>query len=165
MSTRPTSDRWVGYSAALRAILDEYARAIADLERLVCALSQDQYRTSTKLSDDTFADIRSIMFHVAGAAHAYVDYVDDATSPSGVGGRRAHDFRYDTPNEAIDAVWEAFGRMAGVLEPIKASVDEDLEKVTLITRWGQHYDLEQLLEHAIVHILRHRRQIERWLAA
>ena len=27
-------------------------------------------------------------------------------------------------------------------------------------RWGQQYDVEQLLEHAIVHILRHRRQIE-----
>ena len=27
-------------------------------------------------------------------------------------------------------------------------------------RWGQKYDVEQLFEHAIVHILRHRRQIE-----
>ncbi|HQW21967.1 MAG TPA: DinB family protein, partial [Bacteroidia bacterium] len=26
--------------------------------------------------------------------------------------------------------------------------------------WGQQYDVEQLMEHAIVHILRHRRQIE-----
>jgi chromosomal replication initiation ATPase DnaA len=30
-------------------------------------------------------------------------------------------------------------------------------------RWGQLYDIEQLMEHAIVHILRHRRQIERFL--
>jgi hypothetical protein len=29
--------------------------------------------------------------------------------------------------------------------------------------WGQSYDVEQLFEHAIVHILRHRRQIERFL--
>ncbi|WP_294276359.1 hypothetical protein [uncultured Chryseobacterium sp.] len=28
------------------------------------------------------------------------------------------------------------------------------------TLWGQQYDVEQMLEHAIVHILRHRRQIE-----
>ncbi|RZL62393.1 MAG: hypothetical protein EOO93_08955 [Pedobacter sp.] len=27
-------------------------------------------------------------------------------------------------------------------------------------RWGQQYDVEQMMEHAIVHILRHRRQIE-----
>ena len=29
--------------------------------------------------------------------------------------------------------------------------------------WGQLYDVEQIFEHAIVHILRHRRQIERFL--
>ena len=29
-------------------------------------------------------------------------------------------------------------------------------------RWGQLYDVEQMIEHAIVHILRHRRQIERF---
>lgn len=28
------------------------------------------------------------------------------------------------------------------------------------TKWGQQYDVEQMLEHAIVHILRHRRQIK-----
>jgi len=33
------------------------------------------------------------------------------------------------------------------------------------TSWGENYDFEQLLEHAIVHILRHRRQIERLLKA
>jgi 3'-phosphoadenosine 5'-phosphosulfate sulfotransferase len=32
----------------------------------------------------------------------------------------------------------------------------------IIVRWGQQYDVEQLFEHAIVHILRHRRQIERF---
>jgi hypothetical protein len=32
----------------------------------------------------------------------------------------------------------------------------------ILTRWGQVFDYDQLLEHAIVHILRHRRQIERF---
>ena len=31
------------------------------------------------------------------------------------------------------------------------------------TRWGQLYDVDQLFEHAIVHVLRHRRQIERFI--
>ena len=38
----------------------------------------------------------------------------------------------------------------------------DNEKKILV-RWGQRYDVEQLIEHAIVHILRHRRQIEKFL--
>ena len=43
--------------------------------------------------------------------------------------------------------------------------DEDIMQVKMIVRWGPQYDLEQLLEHAIVHILRHRRQIEKFAAA
>ena len=38
---------------------------------------------------------------------------------------------------------------------------DNIKKLT--TRWGQMYNIEQLLEHAIVHVLRHRRQIERFL--
>jgi hypothetical protein len=28
--------------------------------------------------------------------------------------------------------------------------------------WGPRYDPEMLLEHAVCHVLRHRRQLERW---
>ena len=35
----------------------------------------------------------------------------------------------------------------------------------IITSWGQRYDIDQLLEHAIVHVLKHRRQIERFIAS
>jgi hypothetical protein len=44
--------------------------------------------------------------------------------------------------------------------------DNDLEEFDntkkIITSWGQIYDMEQLMEHAIVHVLRHRRQIEKF---
>jgi len=33
----------------------------------------------------------------------------------------------------------------------------------VIVNWGQQYDIEQLLEHAIVHIMRHRRQVENFI--
>ena len=33
----------------------------------------------------------------------------------------------------------------------------------MTVNWGQQYDIEQLLEHAIVHIFRHRRQIENFI--
>ena len=40
--------------------------------------------------------------------------------------------------------------------------ENDASKKMLVS-WGQQYNVEQLMEHAIVHILRHRRQIERFL--
>ena len=30
-------------------------------------------------------------------------------------------------------------------------------------RWGQHFDVNQLCEHDIVHVLKHRRQIEKFI--
>lgn len=41
--------------------------------------------------------------------------------------------------------------------------DAENESVTLHTGWEVTYNLEQLLEHAIVHLLRHRRQIEKFM--
>jgi hypothetical protein len=38
--------------------------------------------------------------------------------------------------------------------------DDDLTATIIPISWSDHHDLEALLEHAIVHILRHRRQIE-----
>jgi uncharacterized damage-inducible protein DinB len=45
----------------------------------------------------------------------------------------------------------------------KMNLEESDNIKKLTTRWGQMYNIEQLLEHAIVHVLRHRRQIERFL--
>jgi hypothetical protein len=43
--------------------------------------------------------------------------------------------------------------------------DQELEQLDnslkIKTGWGQLYDIEQLMEHAIVHILRHRRQLDK----
>jgi len=41
--------------------------------------------------------------------------------------------------------------------------DDEIVAVQTRSEWGPE-NLEQLLEHAIVHILRHRRQIDRLLA-
>jgi hypothetical protein len=41
--------------------------------------------------------------------------------------------------------------------------EEEAIKTVANTAWGQVYDFEQFMEHAIVHVLRHRRQIERFL--
>lgn len=43
------------------------------------------------------------------------------------------------------------------------TLKETKQEKKMLVKWGQYYDIEQLVEHAIVHILRHRRQIERFL--
>jgi uncharacterized damage-inducible protein DinB len=42
--------------------------------------------------------------------------------------------------------------------------DEEITSTVINSPWGVVYDLEQMLEHAIVHVLRHRRQIEKFIS-
>ena len=163
-SSEISSDQWADYSGSLRAILDEYARALRELDSVVRPIPQQVYLAASALSDKEFPSIRVIMEHVIGAANVYVDYIDDAIRGTD-GGRRTHASTYSTPEEAMGSAWEAFRRMVDLLGSIKGWGDEELEKALLVTRWNQQFDAEQMLEHAIVHILRHRRQIERWLAS
>lgn len=161
MPTHPDPKTWSGYSGSLRAILDEYARAIRDFEAVLLALTADRYQAKTVLSDEEFPNTQSILEHVIGAAHNYVNYLHDALD--GIDrGYQKRVFDFATPSKAMDSLWEAFGRMVDVLGRIKDWSDDQQGAKRFVTRWKQEYDIEQMLEHAIVHILRHRRQLERW---
>ncbi|MGK0391180.1 MAG: hypothetical protein ACI94Y_003942 [Maribacter sp.] len=43
-------------------------------------------------------------------------------------------------------------------------IEEKDDDKKILTSWKQLFDPEQLLEHAIVYVLRHRRQVERFIA-
>jgi len=55
----------------------------------------------------------------------------------------------------VNAVLEAWRRELALLE------DPELAPGTYRSRWGQDYNIEQMLEHAVVHPMRHRIQLER----
>ena len=42
--------------------------------------------------------------------------------------------------------------------------DTELAPATYKSRWGEDYNIEQMLEHAVVHPMRHRIQLERLMA-
>ena len=50
-----------------------------------------------------------------------------------------------------------------VFDTIYYKSNEVIEQWIFNTRWGVTYDFEQLMEHAIVHVLRHGRQIVNFL--
>ncbi len=61
------------------------------------------------------------------------------------------------------------GRSAAFMEEVLAGwrrhlallEDSELAPLTFKSRWGEDYNVEQMLEHAIVHPMRHRIQLER----
>ncbi|HLP50255.1 MAG TPA: DinB family protein [Chitinophagales bacterium] len=73
--------------------------------------------------------------------------------------------KYDVPDTDV-AVLELEKMMAYTLQTMEDKWNlsyEDVINNQMKTAWGQQYDFEQLLEHAIVHVMRHKRQIERLL--
>jgi chromosomal replication initiation ATPase DnaA len=70
---------------------------------------------------------------------------------------------HSTIKQYLEDLTSVFTFTEDIFREIKDNELEEFdESLKIKTRWGQLYDIEQITEHAIVHILRHRRQIEKF---
>lgn len=146
---------------AVGALMDEYERAAFELKSIVENTGKDEYKriADAETEDESCRSIQTIMSHVVLAGYAYANYI------------REHFSMESEPPENKLIGYEDIGcemeKMLGytarTLDGRWEMTDDEIVSVVIKTRWGGAYDLEQLLEHAIVHILRHRRQIEKFL--
>ena len=148
---------------AIGALLDEYEKSIRELQATLSPISNEELITvaDPATEDPDCRSIQTIMGHVVRAGYGYAIEI-----------RRAQgeelDFRASELLGSIAAFQDALDQMFAYNEQTFRDYPElELEQYDpakkLLVKWGQRYDVEQLLEHAIVHILRHRRQIERFL--
>jgi uncharacterized damage-inducible protein DinB len=146
----------------LGALIDEYERATGELSGIVAPLSGDDLDLvrDPETDDEDCRSIRTVMHHVVRAGYGYADTIRKAFG---------QEIRRPVIERAASGalVVEQLSRMMAHTE---ATFDgrwdmsqDELDTVTMTVSWGPLFTVEQLLEHAIVHILRHRRQIERWL--
>ncbi|MDZ4713719.1 MAG: DinB family protein [bacterium] len=147
---------------ATGALMDEYERAVNELKNVLHSIDQNKYTMiSDKETDDPeCVSVMSLMNHVVSAGYGYANYIRKQFDETLT--ERKVDYEVTTPQIACD---ELDKMMAYTLETLtnKWNIsDEEVMKNIIKTRWGQNYDFEQMLEHAIVHILRHRRQLEKF---
>ena len=150
-------------NGAIGALLDEYERAIKDLKDVLKRVTPAELTT---IKDDITTDedcrsIQTILSHVVRSGYGYAIYVRKQQGET-------LDFRTSMLLESVDAYNAALNDMFCFNVQLFADypnvkVEEFEADKKILVRWGQLYDVEQLFEHAIVHILRHRRQIERFL--
>jgi hypothetical protein len=147
---------------AIGALLDEYERAIDDLKFVIIDVSDQDLATivDTETTDEDCRSIQTIMGHVVRSGYGYAIYIYRH-----LGGD--FDFRTTilraTSHEYCDDIDAAFQFNVALFDKYPNLKLEELDnEKKILTRWGQVFDYDQLLEHAIVHILRHRRQIERF---
>ena len=100
--------------------------------------------------------------HVWGAVHRYAHHIRKA---------RRVDFveRYEPDRPRLGSPLDVRGRLAeavvlteATVEPLLRATEQAIQALSFTVRWGPCYDPETLLEHAVCHLLRHRRQLERW---
>jgi len=150
-------------TGAQGALLDEYEKANDELIDLIKTISHKELITivDTKTKDDDCRSIQTILSHIIRAGYTYVtairkhegdelDYMPNVI--------------FNNSDEYIQGLKFMFNANVKMFKDHPNLQLEEMDNFKKIkARWGQSYDPEQLLEHAIVHILRHRRQIERFL--
>ena len=140
--------------------MDEYERVAGELRRVVEPISEEDFVriVDAETEDEDCRSVQRIMSHVVGAGFGYADYIRDALSI----GKSSPERRVLSYQEVPER-YEAMVRYtAETLEGRWEMSYDEIAAVSMTVRWGPTYDLEQLLEHAIVHIMRHRRQIEKF---
>jgi uncharacterized damage-inducible protein DinB len=148
---------------AVGAMMDEYERAALELKQIVESISDSTY---AKLRDESTKDencrsIQTILSHVVSSGYGYADYL---RNHFGILSTRPEK-RLLSRQEALSQLNAMLNYTIETLENRWEMPEEEIEGTVIQPRWGGNYHMEQLLEHAIVHILRHRRQLDKFLSS
>ena len=145
------------------ALMDEYERAALELKALVESVSEEAYEriADPETKDADCHSIKTIMNHVVHAGYGYANGVRRKIpmpfEPLG-------DERRQIPHAEIgDEIDKVLAYTEETLDGMWEMSYAEQDKFIIERKEGFSENLEQLLEHAVLHVLRHRRQIEKFL--
>lgn len=144
---------------ALGALLDEYERVAAELRNVLLNLSEADYArvVDSNTNDENCRSAQTIMAHVISAGYGYAACI-----------RGAFRKEAERPPKRLPAYDQVLPELEAMLAYTSATFEgkweyssADIRNTVMRTSWHVTYDLEQMLEHAVVHVMRHRRHIEK----
>lgn len=153
----------------IAALLYEYRVAIDDLKSTIAGMPDTDLPTvvDRQTANKDCVSVQAVLTHVIWCGYNYITMMEMHR------GNENSEWiprkKYDTVqayNEALDKLLEDNRTFFEGVSNSEMQQYDPTDKLT--TFWGQLYDYEQLVEHAIVHVYRHRRQIQnfkRMLAA
>jgi hypothetical protein len=111
-------------------------------------------------SDPSYESSNHLGGHVFRAARNYLTWVGECVR------RPVTNLDPDTDLVRIAGKGRTFVDevLSGWRQHLSALEDAELAPATYRSRWGEDYNIEQMLEHAVVHPMRHRIQLERLIA-
>lgn len=148
-------------NGAIGALMDEYERAAAELTRLVEQIPADDFLriVDSQTKDEDCRSAQTIMSHVVRAGYGYADYIREQLSLASTRPQP----KLLSQKESLEQLEAALQYTTQTLEGRWEMSAEEISSIVIHSRWGAVYDVEGLLEHAIVHLLRHRRQMEKFI--
>ena len=160
--TITTFIRHPGRPGPFGALMDEYARAAEDFCRVVEGFDVARFDAERPSTNPNTVSPRAICLHAVGAAHRYAHYIRKARGVEFVDRYEADPARLHGPRDVRPLLSDGMVFSEETVEPLLNATDEDIQALSFTVRWGPRYDPEMILEHAVCHLLRHRRQLERW---
>ena len=148
---------------SIKALLDEYKKVINELITVIKPLDEKSLSmvVDDKTNDPDCKSIQTILSHIVCSGYGYTIYIENSI---GFNKPRLEREAFNNVNQYIDQLKLMFGYCENFFKSNTNLTIEQTDNSKKITvNWGQQYDIEQLLEHAIVHILRHRRQVENFI--
>jgi len=148
---------------AIGALMDEYERAAIELKSIVENINEDDYTriVDTETKDEDCRSIQTMMNHVVHAGYGYANGIRRKFSipHEPIGDARPQ----IPPSEISDEIDKVLVYTAETLDGKWEMSYPQMEETIIMRKENFSENIEQLLEHAIVHVLRHRRQIDKFL--
>ena len=145
---------------AIGALTDEYEKALEELKALLKNITIENFREikNDGVRED-FQSVRNIVLHIVNSGYVYANHIrkrfENVITNKEV--------KIDSVEEAIHHLDLMFQYTVDTFEDKWLLTDDELLNTIIKTSWST-YDLEAIIEHAIVHILRHRLQIEKLIS-
>lgn len=149
----------------LGAILAEYKKASDEFVLVIKNVPQNDFLkiVDKKTTDDDCRSIQTISRHVIRSGYAYANYILNAlgiTAEFPIADEMKIKKAEDATNEIRKMIEY---NLHNLYEVNREKIEVNMFSIEFTTRWGEEFNFEQILEHAVVHILRHRRQIEKFI--
>jgi uncharacterized damage-inducible protein DinB len=155
-----------GLAGPFGALMDEYARAAAEVCRVVAAIPPARFMEAVDGGGE-FPTVQAICTHVVQAAYGHADHIRKALGIAAGERPRGKELVPESPEQLRPLLGAALRYTEATVAGLRADpafAAEEVSSILFPVNWGPVYDPQGMLEHGIVHLLRHRRQIERLLA-
>lgn len=144
---------------AIGALTDEYEKALEELKNQLIKIPDNEFKKAyNKTADKDLQSVKNIVIHITRSGYVYANYIRKRFGNSYV----IHEVEIANSDQGIFELNKMFEYTVETFEDKWTLTDDELMNTIIKTSWTT-YDLEALIEHAIVHVLRHRLQIEKMI--